>query len=99
MVVVCVKLPEFPVMVIVELPTGVEADALIVSIDVPDPPGTNEGKNEQLTPVGSPAEQVRVTSPLKPLADVMVMMERGRLPGVAVTGEVAVIVKSGVGAA
>jgi len=93
--VVCVKLPEVAVMVIVELPAGVEAGISIVSIDVPDPPGTNEGKNEQLTPVGSPAEQVRATSPVKLLVEVMVTMERGRLPGVVVTGEVAEIPKSG----
>lgn len=89
-----VRAPEIAVMVIVEFPTGVALVVLMVSVEVPLPPVTGEGANEQLAPVGSP-EQVRLTSPANPLAGVTVIVEGVLLPGVVAAGAEAVTVKSG----
>lgn len=93
--VVCVRLPAVSVMVIVEFPTGVPLVVLIVSVEVPVPPVTGEGANEQLAPVGSPAEQLRATSLVKPLDGVTVTIEVVLLPGVTTAGVEAVTAKSG----
>ena len=93
-VVVCVRLPEVAVTVIVEFPVGVEEEVLIVSVEVPLPPVTVGGMNEQLTP-GSPVEQVRATSLLKPLLGVIVIVEVALLLAVIAAGAVAETVKSG----
>lgn len=95
MVVVWVSAPEVAVTVIVELPTGVEAEVLIISVEVPLPPVTGVGANEQLAPVGSPAEQLRATSLVKPFAGVIVIVEVVLLPGVVAAAEEADTEKSG----
>jgi len=81
--------------VIVEFPIGVPLVVLMVSVEVPLPPVTGEGANEQLAPVGSPAEQLRATSLVKPLAGVIVTVEVVLLPGVVAAGTEAVTAKSG----
>lgn len=85
-----------PVIVIVEFPTGVALVVLMVSVEVPLPPVTGEGVNEQLAPVGKPAEQFSATSLLKPLAGVIVMVEVVLLPGVIAAAEEADTEKSGI---
>lgn len=86
--------PEVPVIVMVEVPAGVEAPVLIVSAEVPLPPVTGVGANEQLAPVGNPEEQVRLTSPLNPLAGVTVIVEGVLFPATTVAGVVAASEKS-----
>lgn len=91
---VWLTLPEVPVTVIVEIPTGVPLVVLMVNVEVPLPPVTGEGVNEQLAPVGNPEEQVRLTSPLNPLAGVTVIEEGVLLPATTVAGAVAASEKS-----
>ena len=52
---VCVSAPEDPVMVNVELLTGVEAAVVMVSAEVPDPPVIVAGLNVPVAPFGKPA--------------------------------------------
>lgn len=85
--------PEVPVTVIVEIPAGVEAPVLMVNVEVPVPPVTVVGANKQLAPVGCP-EQVRLTSPLNPLAGVTVIVEGVLFPATTVAGVVAASEKS-----
>ena len=56
--------PLVPVMVSVELPTGVLAVVLIVRVELA-PVATEEGLNEAVAPAGSPLA-LRLTEPLKP---------------------------------
>lgn len=86
-------------MVTVEFPTGVPLVVLMVNVEVPFPPVTGEGTNEQLAPVGSPAEQVRATLPLKAFTGVIVMVEVALAPGIMAEVLEAAMLKSGVGAA
>ena len=90
---VWLTLPEVPVTVIVEIPTGVPLVVLMVNVEVPLAPVTGEGVNEQLAPVGNP-EQVRLMSPANPLAGVTVIVEGVLFPATTVAGAVAASEKS-----
>jgi len=60
----CVSEPLVPVMVIVELPAGVELPVLMVSVDVPDVL-TEAGENVAFAPAGKPLA-VKPTEPVNP---------------------------------
>lgn len=62
-VVVCVMLPDTPVMVIVEVPRAAVPDAVKVSVLVDD---VGLGLNPAVTPLGKP-EALNVGLPLNPL--------------------------------
>ena len=73
-----------------------------VRADVPEPPATELGLNEQVgarAPAGETALQVRLTAPVKPLVGAMVIVEVEDPPAATEAGEraAAVIVKSGPG--
>jgi len=51
-----------------------------ISVEVPEPPGTDAGLNPQLTPVGSGAEQDSATAPLNPSTGVIVIVEVADCP-------------------
>ena len=83
-------------------PVGVVVELLTVKVDVPEPPATEAGLNEQVgggVTTGAILLQVRLTLPLKPLAGAMVIVEVAAAPAEIVAGEsaVAAIVKSGAG--
>ena len=63
--VVCDSVPLLPVIVSGEVPVGVEASVLIVSVEVPEPPVTVAGLNVPVAPAGRP-DTDRETSPVKP---------------------------------
>jgi hypothetical protein len=77
------KLPEVPVMVMVDDPGAAELLAMRVSVLVP---GALEGFMEALTPEGRP-DAAKVTLPLKPFCGVMVMVLVTEPPGVTLTLE------------
>jgi hypothetical protein len=68
MVVVCVMLPDVPVMVTVAVPSDAVAPAVSVKVLAPV---AGLGLKLAVTPAGKP-EAARVTLPLKPLDGVMV---------------------------
>jgi hypothetical protein len=70
-VVVCVNVPLVPEIVNVEVPAGVEADVVTVSVDVPPPPGTGLVDHEVLVFAGRPLT-ARLTVPVKPPLGVIV---------------------------
>ena len=75
------------------------AVVLTVSVDVPEPPATELGLNEQVgarVPAGVMALQVRPIAPVKPLVGAMVIVEVADPPAETEAGEraEAAIVKS-----
>jgi len=95
---VWLNVPLVPVTVSVYVPVGVEAPTEIVRVDVAEPPEggvTEVGLKVLVVPVGRP-EIERLTAELKPLKDVIVIVEVPEAPCVIVKddGE-ADIVKSG----
>ena len=63
--------PLVPLMVRVDVPVGVPGDAVTVIVVVPEPV-TVVGLNVAVAPVGSPVTTLKLTTPLNPLAPVMV---------------------------
>jgi hypothetical protein len=63
-VAVCVSEPLVPVMVIVELPVGVELPVVMLSVELPDVL-TEAGENEAFAPAGKPLA-VKPTDPVNP---------------------------------
>jgi hypothetical protein len=61
----CVSTPEIPVIVSVEVLTGVVAAVVTVSVEVPDPPVIVAGLNVPLAPLGNPAID-NAAFPVKP---------------------------------
>jgi hypothetical protein len=87
--------PEVPVIVTLEVATGVAAVVVIVSVDVPDV--TELGVNAQLAPVGRlDATHVRSTAPLNPFVGDTVMVEVPDCPGAETLIGVPPTEKSGV---
>ncbi len=52
---VCVRAPDVPVMVSVEVLTGVDASVVMVSVELPVPPVIVAGLNVPAAPLGRPA--------------------------------------------
>ena len=97
-VVLWLKVPLVPLIVSTKVPTGVRLRVVMVNVDVPAPPVTDEGLNVPVVRVGNPVT-LSVTVPLNPLtlAIVTVNVVEAGLPTVWPLG-LAVIVKSGFGA-
>jgi hypothetical protein len=72
-VVVLVRVPEVPVMVSVEVPTGVDAAVVTLRVEVPDPTVIVAGLNVPVAPLGNPAIDNAVL-PVKPPVAVTVMV-------------------------
>jgi hypothetical protein len=76
----------------------VAAVVLTVSVEGPEPPGTEAGLNEQVGArvAAGTTLQVKLTAPVKPLVGAMVIVEVADPPAATVAGERAVdaIVKS-----
>jgi len=85
--------PEVPVIVMLELATGVALVVVKVRVDVPD--FTEVGAKAQLAPAGSP-EQARLTVPPNPFVAVTVMVEEPLCPGARTLIGVPPTEKSGV---
>ncbi len=68
--VLCVRPPPVPVMVSVEVPTGVLPVVVTVSVEVPNPP-TEVGTKLPVAPDGSPL-RLKFTVLLNPLTELMV---------------------------
>jgi hypothetical protein len=71
-VVLCTKLPLVPVIVSVEVPAGVDGEAVIVSELVPEPV-TDVGVKVAVAPGGKPLTE-KVTVPLKPFKAVTALV-------------------------
>ena len=67
----------------------------MVSVEVPEPPVTGDGTNEQLAPAGK-FEHESETAPANPATEVMVTVEVVDPPAVTAAGAEAKIVKSAV---
>jgi hypothetical protein len=93
-VVVCTTDPEVPVIVTVDVPTGVAAVVVMVSIEVTAPvPGVTEGgTNAQVAPAGRPAVQVKLTALVNPFDGVTLTVEVAAPPGATGAGASAVAV-------
>ena len=93
------RVPNAPVTVTLELPAGVATVVVIVRVEVTAaaPAVTVGGTNAQLDPKGSPAEQVSVTSLLKPARALTEMVYVAGCPAItdALVGGVTLTVKSG----
>ena len=91
-----------PVIVIVAAPdvAAVVGSVAIVSVEVPLPPVTVAGTNEQVAPAGRPAEQVRATSSVNPFTGVIVTVDVALFPAVMLLGlgALAAMPKPGIGA-
>ena len=85
--------PEVPVIVVLEVATGVAVVVVMVRVDVPEV--TDGGANAQVAPAGRP-EQARVTVPLNPLVAATVMVEVPLCPGARTLIGVPPTEKSGV---
>ena len=86
--------PEVPVIVMLEVATGVAVVVEMVRVDVPAEV-TDAGANAQVAPAGRP-EQARVTVPLNPLVAATVMVEVPVCPGARTLIGVPPTEKSGV---
>src|SRR5437868_7049493 len=79
-VAVCVFPPPLPVMVTVYVPAGVDAPAVIVIVELPDPGAAIElGLKPAVVPVGSPLAP-RETAELKPPDTVVLIVELPAVP-------------------
>ena len=97
-VVLWLKVPLVPLIVSTKLPIGVRFRVLMVSVEVPAPPVTDDGLNVPVVRDGSPLT-LSATVPLKPFtfAIVIVNVVVPGVPTVLPLG-LAVMVKSGFGA-
>ncbi len=71
--VVCDSVPLMPVIVSVEVPTGVDADVVTVSVDVPPPPVTGLVDHKVVVFAGRPLAAM-LTAPVKPPPGVTVVV-------------------------
>jgi hypothetical protein len=94
-VVACVKLPLVPVIVNVEVPTGVLPVVVTVKVELPAPV-TDVGEKLAVAPVGNPLA-LSVTTPVNPFNAAMLAVYVVALPTITVCVlGLADIVKSGV---
>src|SRR5580692_8010415 len=78
------------------VPAGVEAPVVMVTVDVPEPPGTAGGVKLQLAPPGKPLQD-SVTAVLKPFEGASVTVVAAVAPATMLSGATgaAEIAKSG----